>query len=219
MEACIYLLRKNDLYKIGRTKNMKNRLYKYDEDFELLLLLKVDNAHVIEHDLIMIFDSKFEKSNIGNEYYIGSDSFAFINEIMMYYMNFNPRMKKYENITNNYIHDAITNAVSLNDYLKLISNLAKSFIKTKDLKNITCRIKISKISACVFEIGDIYLEESLLQYDDIDKNIKHLILRGSYLTKFKDVEVEGITEYNINIKSLKPRKLKKKYYFILSISI
>ena len=81
----IYLIREREfvnsdkqIYKIGRTISIKNRMNQYPKDSQIILILPVDDSVWYEKQLIKIFEERFDravlnngKTLIGNEYFIG----------------------------------------------------------------------------------------------------------------------------------------------------
>jgi hypothetical protein len=79
----IYLIREREflktgeeIYKIGKTINIKNRMPSYPKGSCLYLcFFCTTNIHKVEKQLIIEFDEMFEKqTDIGNEYYEGDVS-------------------------------------------------------------------------------------------------------------------------------------------------
>ena len=79
-EGVIYLLKtresirmNEDVYKIGRTKNMKNRLSQYPKGSEFITTMKVNDQQMCERVLLYTFKDKFQKrEDMGNEYFEGN---------------------------------------------------------------------------------------------------------------------------------------------------
>lgn len=81
----IYLIREREfvntdeqIYKIGRTISVKNRMNQYPKDSQIILIVPVDDSVWYETQLIKIFEERFERAtvsdgetSIGNEYFIG----------------------------------------------------------------------------------------------------------------------------------------------------
>lgn len=97
----IYCLREREfiksgekIYKIGKTsKQPFKRLKQYPKESELILLLKVEDCHSTESELISLFDSKYEQAkNIGREYYKGNVN-DMIQSILELTMNKNKLIK------------------------------------------------------------------------------------------------------------------------------
>jgi len=62
-----------NVYKIGRTENLRTRLYGYPKGSQYLLSLKVANSIYIEHQIMKTFKQKFKhRTDIGREYFEGS---------------------------------------------------------------------------------------------------------------------------------------------------
>ncbi len=59
-----------NVYKIGKTKNYKQRLSKYTKGSKYILVIKVDDYHNIETKLLQLCRLKFtERKDYGNEYF------------------------------------------------------------------------------------------------------------------------------------------------------
>ena len=79
-EGIIYLLKtresirmNEDIYKIGRTKNMKNRLSQYPKGSEFITTMKVNDQRMCERVLLYTFKDKFkQREDMGNEYFEGN---------------------------------------------------------------------------------------------------------------------------------------------------
>ena len=79
-EGVIYLLKtresirmNEDVYKIGRTKNMKNRLQQYPKGSEFITTMKVNDQRMCERVLLYMFKDKFkQREDMGNEYFEGN---------------------------------------------------------------------------------------------------------------------------------------------------
>ena len=79
-EGVIYLLKtresirmNEDVYKIGRTKNMKNRLQQYPKGSEFITTMKVNDQRMCERVLLYTFKDKFkQREDMGNEYFEGN---------------------------------------------------------------------------------------------------------------------------------------------------
>lgn len=63
-----------NIYKIGRSRQIKNRrLNQYPKGSEILLILCVDDCYIFESNIKKIFNKKFKnRSDIGTEYYEGN---------------------------------------------------------------------------------------------------------------------------------------------------
>lgn len=83
----IYLIREREfvnlnapVFKLGRTVNCVNRMNSYPKGSEIYLITPVDNSVWYEHQLIGIFEDRFERATvnndgvhiIGNEYFVGN---------------------------------------------------------------------------------------------------------------------------------------------------
>jgi hypothetical protein len=96
----IYLLRerefiktKENIYKIGRTCNPRNRLSSYPKGSDIKFLMECNDSHVAERDLMEIFDRLFiPRPDIGAEYYEGN-SFDLLRIIGNYFFQ-NYRLPK-----------------------------------------------------------------------------------------------------------------------------
>ena len=95
MSEYVYLLitresirMKDNVFKIGRTKNIKNRLRHYPKGTELINVIKVNDAVFVEQEIMRGFKEKFiNRTDFGTEYFEGD-----INEIKFYFceiVNFN----------------------------------------------------------------------------------------------------------------------------------
>tara|TARA_B100001741_G_scaffold303772_1_gene294214 strand:+ start:186 stop:677 length:492 start_codon:yes stop_codon:yes gene_type:complete len=79
-EGVVYLLKtresirmNEDIYKIGRTKNMKNRLSQYPKGSEFITTMKVNDQRMCERVLLYTFKDKFkQREDMGNEYFEGN---------------------------------------------------------------------------------------------------------------------------------------------------
>lgn len=65
-KGSIYLLQEREfinseknIYKIGKTKNVKSRMYGYPKGSEIKILHECDDCDKSEKDLIKLFDEKF----------------------------------------------------------------------------------------------------------------------------------------------------------------
>lgn len=80
MSEYIYLIREREFcrlneetYKIGKSKNIDNRIRQYPKNSELLLIEKVKNCDKIETLLINLFKINFQqRKEYGNEYFSGN---------------------------------------------------------------------------------------------------------------------------------------------------
>ena len=62
-----------NIYKIGKSKNIHNRLIRYPKYSKLILILQVDNCDLIENILIEKFKEFFiQKLQYGTEYFEGN---------------------------------------------------------------------------------------------------------------------------------------------------
>lgn len=79
-EGIVYILKtresirmNEDVYKIGRTKNMKNRLSQYPKGSEFIAIMKVNDQRMCERVLLYAFKDKFkQRQDMGNEYFEGN---------------------------------------------------------------------------------------------------------------------------------------------------
>jgi len=64
---------KKEIYKIGRSKNLKKRVKQYPKDSKLLLIKYCNNSKLCESKIIKLFKVKFiQNKYYGNEYFEGS---------------------------------------------------------------------------------------------------------------------------------------------------
>lgn len=76
----LYLLREREfinsnesVYKIGKSENISTRLKKYPKGSELIIIMKSNNVHEDEKQLIEVFDKNYNnRKDIGREYYEGN---------------------------------------------------------------------------------------------------------------------------------------------------
>lgn len=65
-----FIKTKEPIYKIGKTKNIKNRMPSYPKDSRVYVMYYTDDIHTMEKDLIKTFDRLFiKRTDIGHEYY------------------------------------------------------------------------------------------------------------------------------------------------------
>lgn len=66
-----FLKTKENIYKIGKTKDIKHRMPSYPKDSRVYVIYYcASDIHKVEKELIKEFDKKFKKRiDIGNEYY------------------------------------------------------------------------------------------------------------------------------------------------------
>jgi hypothetical protein len=74
----IYLLyynnkKYNNIFKIGKSTDLKSRLKNYDNNYIIIYYFYTSNCHIIEKEIISIFKKKFTQcKDIGKEYFIGN---------------------------------------------------------------------------------------------------------------------------------------------------
>jgi len=67
-----FIKSKESVYKIGRTKDMKQRLQAYPKGSQLLLSSKVADSKYVEKQIMKTFKQKFkQRIDIGSEYFEG----------------------------------------------------------------------------------------------------------------------------------------------------
>lgn len=65
-----FLKTHENIYKIGKTTNIKNRMPSYPKDSRVYVIFYCTNIHEAEKALIQAFDVQFKKrTDIGAEYY------------------------------------------------------------------------------------------------------------------------------------------------------
>jgi hypothetical protein len=63
---------KENTYKIGKTEQGLNRIFKYPKNSELIMIIESENCHLDEKLIIKLFKEKFiHKKEYGNEYFWG----------------------------------------------------------------------------------------------------------------------------------------------------
>ena len=91
----IYLIREREfvnsdeqVYKIGRTTNVKNRMNQYPKDSQVILITPVTDSVWYETQLIKIFEERFERAVCGdNETVVGNEYFKGDLDEMVYIIN------------------------------------------------------------------------------------------------------------------------------------
>jgi hypothetical protein len=70
-----------DVYKIGKSKKMHNRIKNYPKGSKIIMVIEVDDCNICEKNVIKYFKMKFkQRRDLGNEYFQGN-----INEMVNYY--------------------------------------------------------------------------------------------------------------------------------------
>lgn len=65
-----FIKTKENVFKIGKTTNIKNRMPAYPKDSRVYVIMYAQDIHTVEKKLIEHFDTSFTKrTDIGHEYY------------------------------------------------------------------------------------------------------------------------------------------------------
>jgi len=125
---------KENIYKLGRSYNLDNRVKQYPNDSKILFMMKCNNSKDIEKYLIKLFKKKFiQKTYYGTEYFEG-DVDEMINEIYKYLYRYNT--SNTSNKINNI--NSIANLINVNNVANVtdVNDNIKETIKKKEVKEV-----------------------------------------------------------------------------------
>ena len=217
-----------NVYKIGQTKKIIQRLNQYDKLTLPLFTLYVNDHIEFEKIIKKKFNEKYiKRTDYGNEYFEG-DICLMINDIISIY-NENIITQKYNHlekqiiIINDEINDVkIKNEITQIEKEKLknekeILNIEKNKqkilnneikLKQNNLKLIVKNDKIEKKTECVEKINNnTLLEEYINKYYMITNDLQKGICINNIVMEYK--KTEEYKKFNKDVK----RRLTKQYFF------
>jgi hypothetical protein len=89
--SCVVL--NNNVYKISRSNNIKNRMAQYPNGSIVLFAIESDNSKKHEYELIKLFNSKYKCCNFFGKEYFEGDKHSMINDIKLFIINLIPNPK------------------------------------------------------------------------------------------------------------------------------
>lgn len=190
----VYLLREREfiktnesIYKIGKTRNIYERMSNYPKNSDVIITMKVKNCDMMEKEIMKAFDDNFkQEKKIGREYYNGNEQ--------------NIKKKFCDTINTIEEHNEIyINSIQNKRYVPIIDDTKFTYLQifeSKSLNELICECLNCHKSA---EFAKIFY---YLHKNDYDCNIKKIWHKyeGNKIIKINnDIEIRSAIMHELKI--------------------